>query len=69
MTEMAISTPTYYTLKYLGGITHVPVLRCTNYIPKFMYIEIEMYITWKYPTRKEALVSLERRISAKPAEQ
>ena len=32
MTEMAISTPTYYTLKYLGGITHVPVLRCTNYI-------------------------------------
>ena len=32
MTEMAISTPTYYTLKYLGGITHVPVLRCSNYI-------------------------------------
>ena len=32
MTEMAISTPTYYTLKYLGGITYVPVLRCTNYI-------------------------------------
>ena len=32
MTEMAISTPTYYTLKYLGGITHVTVLRCTNYI-------------------------------------
>ena len=32
MTEMAISTPTYYTLKYLGGITHVPVLNCTNYI-------------------------------------
>ena len=32
ITEMAISTPTYYTLKYLGDITHVTVLRCTNYI-------------------------------------
>ncbi len=32
MTEMAISTPTYYTLKYLGGITHVIILNCTNYI-------------------------------------
>ena len=29
---MAISTPTYYTLKYLGDITHASVLRCSNYI-------------------------------------
>ena len=37
---MAISTPTYYTLKYLRDITHVSVLRCT------IYIQVVYFFWW-----------------------